>query len=150
MGGQISKHKSMHQEMQVLKDLHDTKGVDFPGSDYYSANGNHKEWMLKLNLNSVRVRDVVWLDTHDSATDKMGIPLLTCPLAQCQECSIYNQLVGSTRGLDLRVEASRRVCRGVLKSYKVDLVIRDIKRFLSDMESEFLIVEVRTKDGHQE
>ncbi|GLJ36364.1 hypothetical protein SUGI_0729960 [Cryptomeria japonica] len=106
--------------------------------------------MWKLNLNSVWIRDIVWPGTHDSATVKMGIPLLTRPLAWCQECSIYNQLVRGTRVLDIWVEAPHRVFHEVLKSYKVDLVIRDIKRFLSETKSEFLTVEVRTEYGHQD
>ncbi|GLJ36320.1 hypothetical protein SUGI_0729080 [Cryptomeria japonica] len=150
MGGQVSKQKSVLQQKRALKDLNGTEGVDFPGSDYTTADGNRKEWMSKLNLNTVRIKDVVWPGTHDSATDKMGIPLVSRPLARCQKCSIYNQLVGGTRVLDIRVEASRRVCHGILKSYKVDLVIRDIKRFLSETQSEFLIVEIRTEYGHQD
>lgn len=92
----------------------------------------------------VVTKQIVWPGTHDSATNKIGIPCITRPFAQCQSLSIYQQLVLGTRVIDIRVQEDRKVCHGVLVTYSIDVVIKDVKKFLSETQSEIIILEVRT------
>jgi len=154
MGGQISKQKSVWREKKTLKDLQRTEGAEFPGSDFRTTDHNYKEWMSKLLADEagreLKIQDIVWPGTHDSATNKIGIPFVSRPFARCQSCSIYHQLLNGCRVFDIRVEENRRVCHGILKTYKIDVVVNDIKRFLSETQSEFIIVEIRTEYGHED
>ncbi|KAL2468482.1 PLC-like phosphodiesterases superfamily protein [Forsythia ovata] len=88
--------------------------------------------------------------THDSATNEIGIPLVTRPLAQCQTQSIYYQLVSGARVLDIRVQENLLVCHGILTTYNVDVVIEDVKKFLSETQYEVIILEIRTEFGHDD
>eukprot|EP01018_Ginkgo_biloba_P003465 Gb_33542 [translate_table: standard] len=148
MGSQISRLNKVAEEKKKLKELQAKEGAEFPGSDFHAT--DHKEWMCKSHLKTARVKDIMWPGTHDSATDRIGIPFVTQPLAQCQDCSVYHQLVKGARVLDIRVENHRLVCHGILTSYPVDVVIDDIKRFQSETQSEFLILEIRTEYGHDD
>ncbi|GLT42903.1 hypothetical protein SLA2020_168800 [Shorea laevis] len=152
MGAQVSKQverrKAILTEKKTLCDLHESCGDTFPCCDYRPQ--DRKAWMLGLNPEKLRINQIVWPGTHDSATNKIGIPCITRPFAQCQSLSIYNQLVRGTRVLDIRVQKDRQVCHGILVTYSVDAVIGDIKKFLSETESEIIILEVRTEFGHQD
>lgn len=106
--------------------------------------------MSGLNPEKVHINKIVWPGTHDSATNKIGIPLIVRPFAQCQSLSIYDQLVTGARVLDIRVQETRRVCHGVIASYSIDVVINDVKRFLSETQSEIIILEIRTEFGHDD
>lgn len=103
-----------------------------------------------LNPDKVHINKIVWPGTHDSATNKIGIPMISRPFAQCQKLSIYQQLCTGTRVLDIRVQEDRRVCHGILKTYSVDVVINDVKKFLSETQSEIIILEIRTEFGHED
>lgn len=152
MGGQISKQKQVWQEKKKLGELQRTEGAEFPGSDFHST--EHKEWMSKLLADQagrdLKIEDIVWPGTHDSATNKIGIPFVSRPFARCQSCSIYRQLLNGCRVFDIRVEKNWHVCHGILKTYKIDVVVNDIKRFLSETQSEFIILEIRTEYGHED
>ncbi|KAJ7563296.1 hypothetical protein O6H91_03G105000 [Diphasiastrum complanatum] len=104
--------------------------------------------MSALNLGDLKVKDVVWPATHDSATNDIGIPFITRPFAQCQTLSIYDQLTAGVRAFDIRVDNHQHVCHGILRSYKVDVVINDIKRFMSETKAEIILVEFRTEYGY--
>lgn len=151
MGSQVSKQierrKAIKTEKKTLSNLKST-GEDYPGSDYHPS--DRKNWMSLLNPEKLKIKMIVWPGTHDSATNKIGIPCITRPFAQCQSLSIYNQLVTGTRVLDIRVQEDRRVCHGILITYSIDVVIKDIKKFLSETESEIIILEVRTEFGHDD
>ncbi|KAL2653758.1 hypothetical protein R1flu_021886 [Riccia fluitans] len=144
MGNQVAREKEVNADIKKLQELEKTDGIDFPGSDY-KPSGPGKEWMAALDLDKVHVKDVLWPGTHDSATNKIGVPLVSRPFAQCQTLSIYDQLCLGVRLLDIRVEGSGRVCHGILTTYKVDVVIEDIKRFMSETKQEFVILEIRTE-----
>lgn len=152
MGAQVSKQMerrtAISTEKKTLTDLCQTSGCDFPGCDYRPE--DRKNWMLNLNPDRIRIKDIVWPGTHDSATNKIGIPLITRPFAQCQSLSIYQQLVKGTRVLDIRIQEDKRVCHGILLTYSVDVVINDIKRFLSETNSEIIVLEIRTEFGHDD
>jgi len=145
MGSQVSKQvekrKAIEREGKTLSDLRNS-GEGFPGSDYHP--NDRKNWMSELHPEKVVLKQIVWPGTHDSATNKIGIPCITRPFAQCQSLSIYNQLVMGTRVIDIRVQQDRKVCHGVLLTYSMDVVIKDIKKFLSETQSEIIILEVRT------
>lgn len=144
MGAQVSKEKLVKEEKAQLKEkVAIPTEVTFPGSDFHHP--NPKEWMSTLPLENVKVRDVVWPGTHDSATNKIGLPGISRPFAQCQKLSIYDQLCIGVRVLDVRVQQDRKVCHGPLKSYLVDVVINDLKRFLGETTREFVILEIRTE-----
>ncbi|XP_057436693.1 uncharacterized protein LOC130729084 [Lotus japonicus] len=151
MGSQVSKQverrKTIHTQKKTLYDLK-SSGEDYPGSEYHPT--DRKNWMSGLNPEKLHINQIVWPGTHDSATNKIGIPLVTRPFAQCQSLSIYNQLVKGTRVLDIRVEENRRVCHGILVTYSVDVVINDVKKFLSETEHEIIILEIRTEFGHED
>ncbi|KAL5055661.1 hypothetical protein RYX36_036343 [Vicia faba] len=151
MGSQISrqieKRKEIQAEEKTLSDLK-SLGENYPGSDYYPS--DRKNWMSNLNHHKLKINMIVWPGTHDSATNKIGIPGITRPFAQCQTLSIYNQLVRGTRVFDIRVQENQRVCHGIIVTYSIDIVIRDVKKFLSETESEILILEVRTEFGHND
>nr|ACU21388.1 unknown [Glycine max] len=151
MGSEVSKQmerrKTIQTEKKSLSDLK-SSGEDYPGSDYRPQ--DRKNWMSHLDPQKLRINQIVWPGTHDSATNKIGIPLLTRPFAQCQSLSIYRQLSLGTRVLDIRVQEHRRVCHGILLTYGVDLVLNDVKKFLSDTQSEILILEIRTEFGHED
>ncbi|CAI8616801.1 unnamed protein product [Vicia faba] len=144
---QIEKRKEIQAEEKTLSDLK-SLGENYPGSDYYPS--DRKNWMSNLNHHKLKINMIVWPGTHDSATNKIGIPGITRPFAQCQTLSIYNQLVRGTRVFDIRVQENQRVCHGIIVTYSIDIVIRDVKKFLSETESEILILEVRTEFGHND
>ncbi|CAJ2679541.1 1-phosphatidylinositol phosphodiesterase-like protein [Trifolium pratense] len=144
---QIEKRKTIEKEEKSLSDLK-RLGENYPGSDYIPL--DRKMWMSNLNPEKLKINMIVWPGTHDSATNKIGIPGITRPFAQCQTISIYNQLVRGTRVFDIRVQEDRRVCHGIILTYSVDIVIRDVKKFLSETESEIIILEVRTEYGHND
>ncbi|KAL8543242.1 hypothetical protein ACS0TY_003960 [Phlomoides rotata] len=145
---QVERRKSISSEKKILLDLKQTGGNNFPGSDFQPA--DRKNWMSGFNPDKIRINQIVWPGTHDSATDKIGIPLVTRPFAQCQSLSIYEQLITGARVLDIRVQEDRRVCHGILLSYSVDVVFNDVKRFLQETESEIIILEIRTEFGHDD
>ncbi|KAK7404357.1 hypothetical protein VNO78_05193 [Psophocarpus tetragonolobus] len=144
---QVERRKAIHTEEKTLSDLRNS-GEDYPGSDYHPS--DRKKWMSELNPEKVVIKQIVWPGTHDSATNKIGIPCITRPFAQCQSLSIYNQLVTGTRVLDIRVQQDRKVCHGVLVTYSMDVVVKDVKKFLSETQSEIIILEVRTEYGHED
>ncbi|XP_051146895.1 uncharacterized protein LOC127262309 [Andrographis paniculata] len=152
MGSQVSKQverrKAISTEKKALVDLKNGGGTDYPGSDYRPP--DRKNWMAGLGPDKVRIHQIVWPGTHDSATDKIGIPLVSRPFAQCQSLSIYDQLKLGARLIDIRVQKDRRVCHGILLSYNVDVVINDIKKFLQETQSEIVILEIRTEFGHED
>ncbi|KAL5991799.1 hypothetical protein ACLOJK_012710 [Asimina triloba] len=152
MGGQISKQlqrrKVLSLEKITLFDLQDNCGNEFPGSDYCPSDS--KNWMHQLDPQKLQLHNIVWPGTHDSATNKIGVRFVSRPFARCQSLSIYRQLARGARLLDIRVQEDHRVCHGILKSYNVDVVIDDIKRFLSETQSEIIILEIRTEFGHED
>ncbi|KAL6963733.1 hypothetical protein U1Q18_034738 [Sarracenia purpurea var. burkii] len=152
MGGRVSKQvgrrKAISTEKKTLRELQHGAGDEFPGCDYRPP--DRKNWMSGLNPEKVHVNKIVWPGTHDSATNKIGIRLISRPFAQCQSLSIYHQLVRGTRVLDIRIQKNRRVCHGILLTYSVDVVINDVKKFLSETQSEIIILEIRTEFGHED
>ncbi|KAK7283546.1 hypothetical protein RIF29_13124 [Crotalaria pallida] len=151
MGSQVSyqvdRRKAIHTEKKTLSELK-SSGEDYPGSDYHPS--DRKNWIAGLDPQRLHIKNIVWPGTHDSATNKIGVPLVTRPFAQCQSLSIYNQLVLGTRVLDIRVQEDRRVCHGILLTYSIDVVINDVKKFLSETQSEIIILEIRTEFGHED
>ncbi|KAK6916697.1 Phosphatidylinositol-specific phospholipase C, X domain [Dillenia turbinata] len=152
MGTQVSKQvdrrKSVSAEKKTLCDLSGSCGHEFPGCDYHPP--DRKNWMSGINPEKVHINQIVWPGTHDSATNKIGIPCITRPFAQCQSLSIYHQLCVGTRVLDIRVQEDRKICHGILVTYSIDVVIRDVKKFLSETQSEIIILEIRTEFGHED
>ncbi|KAL2937161.1 1-phosphatidylinositol phosphodiesterase [Bienertia sinuspersici] len=148
MGGQISKRRSLSAEKKILVDLSQSSGSDYPGSEYHPS--DRKNWMGGLDLEKLTIRNIIWPGTHDSATNKIGIPFVTRPFAQCQSLSIYEQLVKGARVLDIRVQEDRRVCHGILKTYSIDVVLNEVKQFLSETQCEIIILEIRTEFGHDD
>ncbi|KAF6156628.1 hypothetical protein GIB67_010683 [Kingdonia uniflora] len=148
MSKQVERRKAIKTEKKILWDLQENSGSDFPGCDYHPP--DRKNWMSGLDPQKIHVNQIVWPGTHDSATNKIGIRMISRPFAQCQSLSIYNQLVKGTRVLDIRVQEDRRVCHGILLTYSIDVVINDMKKFLSETQSEIIILEIRTEFGHQD
>ncbi|KAK2980580.1 hypothetical protein RJ640_029167 [Escallonia rubra] len=152
MGAQASKQmdrrKSISTEKKTLSGLKQSCGCDYPGCDYHPA--DRKNWMSGLKSDKIHVNKIVWPGTHDSATNKIGIPFISRPFARCQSLSIYHQLVRGTRVIDVRVQEDRKVCHGILVTYGVDVVINDVKKFLSETQSEIIILEIRTEFGHED
>ncbi|KAG0484985.1 hypothetical protein HPP92_009064 [Vanilla planifolia] len=135
MGSQLSKQverrKAIAAEKKILSDLLSSSGDSFPCSDFHPS--DRSSWMTSLcPLNKLRLSHIVWPGTHDSATDRIGVPLITRPFAQCQSRSIYSQLAVGVRVLDVRVQQDRRVCHGILTTYLVDHVLSELCRFLDD------------------
>jgi hypothetical protein len=149
MGARISREKQVKGEKAQLKQkVAIPTEVTFPGCDFHHP--NPKEWMGTLPLQNLKVRDVVWPGTHDSATNKIGLVGISRPFAQCQKLSVYDQLCIGVRCLDIRVQEDRKVCHGPLKSYLVDVVINDLKKFLTETKNEFVILEIRTEFGYKD
>lgn len=149
MGCTLVKYGSAADEEKKLAVLQEAEGDDFPGSDYHFT--DRSQWMREqLDLERTRVKDVIWPGTHDSATDKIGLPYTTRPFAQCQTLPIYRQLQQGVRVLDIRVDKDGFVCHGILTSYKIDVVISAVKRFLYETTVEFIILEIRTEYGHDD
>uniref|UniRef100_A0A0D9XG27 Phosphatidylinositol-specific phospholipase C X domain-containing protein n=1 Tax=Leersia perrieri TaxID=77586 RepID=A0A0D9XG27_9ORYZ len=139
---QVNRRKLVTTEKHALATRLSAAGENFPGSDHHPT--DRKNWMAELGPDKVRINQVVWPGTHDSATDRIGIPFVTRPFAQCQSMSVYDQLaVAGARAVDVRVQEDRRVCHGVLASYSVDVVLADVKRFLAETVSEVIILEPR-------
>lgn len=145
---QVERRKAIAAEKKILQDLISSAGDEFPGCDYRLQ--DRKSWMSGLDLTKLRIHQIVWPGTHDSATNKIGIRFISRPFAQCQNCSIYKQLVTGARVLDIRVQEDRKVCHGILTTYSVDVVIDGLKRFLAETESEIVILEIRTEFGHED
>ncbi|XP_045803636.1 uncharacterized protein LOC123897156 [Trifolium pratense] len=144
MGSHASK---LQTEEKTLADLK-TSGEDYPGSEYRPS--DRKNWMNDLNPHKIHINQIVWPGTHNSATNEIGVPLITRPFAQCQYLSIYQQLAIGTRVIDIRVQHDRHVCHGILVTYNIDVVINDVKKFLSETKSEIIILEIRTEFGHDD
>ncbi|TVU10188.1 hypothetical protein EJB05_43699, partial [Eragrostis curvula] len=145
---QVERRKLVTSQKQALSTRLSASGETFPGSEHRPA--DRMRWMAELGPSRVRVHQVVWPGTHDSATNKIGIPFVTRPFAQCQSLSVYEQLATGTRLIDVRVQKERRVCHDVLTTYPVDVVLDDVKRFLGETESEVVILEIRTEFGHED
>lgn len=145
---QVQRRKAISSEAKTLCDLQANCGEKFPGSDYRPE--NRKNWMSNLGPEKVYINQIVWPGTHNSATDRIGIPLISRPFAQCQTLCVYQQLVKGTRLLDIRVQKDRKVCHGVLATYGVDVVLKDIKKFLSETQSEIVVLEIRTEYGQKD
>ncbi|KAL3383141.1 hypothetical protein AABB24_002567 [Solanum stoloniferum] len=145
---QMERRKAISTQKKLLCDLKEKDNTDFPGCDHCPE--DRKNWMSTLALDKLHVNKMVWPGTHDSATNKIGIPFISRPFARTQSLSIYNQLVMGTRVLDIRVQKDGRVCHGILVSYNVDTVISDVKKFLSETQSEIIILEIRTEFGHDD
>ncbi|XP_043705170.1 uncharacterized protein LOC122654981 [Telopea speciosissima] len=152
MGSEISQliqhKKAVISEKKILADLQQKAGNSFPGSDYHSP--DRKNWMSSLDPQKIQINEIIWPGTHDSGTNNIGIPFISRPFAQCQSLSIYEQLVMGTRVFDIRVQENRRVCHGILLTYSIEIVLNDIKKFLSETTSEIVILEIRTEFGHQD
>ncbi|KFK30127.1 hypothetical protein AALP_AA7G220600 [Arabis alpina] len=106
--------------------------------------------MAHLSVDKLTLNKIVWPGTHDSATNGIGDPMITRWFGECQTLSIYDQLVLGTRALDIRVEEYRRVCHGPLMSYNVEVVLDDVIRFVSETQSEIIILEIRTEFGKKD
>ncbi|KAK3132816.1 hypothetical protein QOZ80_6AG0528140 [Eleusine coracana subsp. coracana] len=145
---QVERRKLVTSEKLALSTRLTSSGDTFPGSEFRPA--DRMRWMAELGPDRVRVHQVVWPGTHDSATNKIGIPFVTRPFAQCQSLSVYEQLATGARVIDVRVQEERRVCHGVLATYPVDVVLDDVKRFLGETEAEVVILEIRTEFGHDD
>ncbi|KAF3653880.1 hypothetical protein CQW23_20732 [Capsicum baccatum] len=145
---QVQRRKSIRAEKKLLHGLKQKNSTNFPGFDYHAD--DRKNWMSTLALEKLHVNQIIWPGTHDSATNKIGIPFISRPFARTQSLSIYKQLAMGTRVLDIRVQEDGRVCHGILVSYKVDVVINDVKKFLSETQSEIIILEIRTEFGHDD
>ncbi|KAL9244861.1 hypothetical protein vseg_018582 [Gypsophila vaccaria] len=144
----FEKRKLVSVEEKTLGDLKESCKCDYAGCEYRPS--DRKNWMAGLDLAKLTINKIVWPGTHDSATNEIGIPLITRPFAQCQSLSIYEQLVEGTRLLDIRIQEERLVCHGILTTYSVDVVLDDVKRFLSETESEIIILEIRTEFGRED
>ncbi|CAL5378195.1 unnamed protein product [Camellia sinensis] len=143
--------KGKAKPLEVLRrrkpcDLQQDCGNKFPGCDSHPP--DQKNWMSGLNIEKVHLNKVVARKLKPSKV--IGIPVITRPFAKCQSSSIYYQLKRGTRILDIRVQEDRLACHGILKSYSVDFVIQDIKKFLSETQSEIIILEIRTEYGHND
>ncbi|KAL6526001.1 hypothetical protein OROHE_015525 [Orobanche hederae] len=145
---QVQRRKAISTEKKTLVDLIQNGGSDYPGSNHHPT--DRKNWMSALGPEKLQINQIVWPGTHDSATNKIGIPLVTRPFARCQSLSIYEQLKTGARVLDIRVQEDRRVCHGILLGYSVDTVISDLKKFLEETQSEIIILEIRTEFGHDD
>ncbi|KAK8938908.1 hypothetical protein KSP39_PZI011305 [Platanthera zijinensis] len=153
MGSQISKQverrKAIAAEKKILADLLSSAGDQFPGSDYHATDTSR--WISDLGPpEKLRLSDIVWPGTHDSGTDRIGIPFITRPFAQCQSLRISAQLAAGARLLDIRVQRDRRVCHGVLKTYPVDAVLDQLTAFLDARPSEIVVLEIRTEFGQED
>lgn len=133
---------------EALHTLLTSSGEQFPGSDFHPS--DRKNWMERLGPDRLHLYQVVWPGTHDSATNGIGIKFVSRPLAECQEDSIYEQLVKGTRVLDIRVQQDRHVCHGILTNYLVDVVINDVKKFIEETKSEIIILQIRTEFGKED
>ncbi|KAK9065187.1 hypothetical protein SSX86_016570 [Deinandra increscens subsp. villosa] len=145
---QIDRQKAVMAEKKILRELQERCGSDYPGSSWHPT--DRKNWMSGLDPNKVHINEIVWPGTHNSATNKIGIKIITRPFAQCQSLSVYEQLVCGARVLDIRVEQNGKVCHGILTTYDVDVVIEDVRRFVSETESEIIILEIRTEVGRKD
>ncbi|XP_073012674.1 uncharacterized protein [Typha latifolia] len=145
---QMERRKAISAENKSLSSLLSSSGDAFPGSDFRIS--DRKSWMSSLQLDRLLLHQIVFPGTHDSATNRIGLPFLSRPFAQCQSCSVYVQLCAGVRALDIRVRADRRVCHGILASYSVDVVITHLKRFLSETQSELILLEIRTEFGQED
>ncbi|KAI3989006.1 hypothetical protein MKX01_033042 [Papaver californicum] len=120
---QVKRRKAIAAEKKTLEDLEENSGDDFLGSDYHPS--DRKNWMSGLDPSIIHINKIVWPGTHDSATNKIGIRFISLQEDHC-------------------------VCHGILLTYGFDVVVNDIKKFLSETESEIIILEVRKEFGHED
>ncbi|KAK9677564.1 hypothetical protein RND81_11G152200 [Saponaria officinalis] len=134
-------------ERGSLADLQQRCGSDYPGCEYRPS--DRKTWMASLGPRRLAINQIVWPGTHNSASNGVGYFFSRC-FAECQTLSIYDQLVKGVRLLDVRVQQNGRVCHGLIEGYHVDVVLQDVKRFLSETVSEIIILEIRTEFGEND
>ncbi|KAH0915245.1 hypothetical protein HID58_029691 [Brassica napus] len=144
---QLQRPQDVIEQQGILDNLLASNGARFPGDDYHTP--DLKNWMAHLSVETLALNKIVWPGTHHSATN--GLPWPTRPLVECQTLSIYEQLVLGTRVFDIHVQKDRRVCHGDHRpSYNVDVVLNDIIRFVSETQSEIIILEIRTEFGEND
>lgn len=88
---QVERRKAIRTQKKLLYDLKEKNSTDFPGADYRAE--DRKNWMSALAPEKLHVNKIIWPGTHDSATNKIGIPFISRPFARTQSLSIYKQLV---------------------------------------------------------
>ncbi|CAH8306736.1 unnamed protein product [Eruca vesicaria subsp. sativa] len=145
---QFQRPRDVMEQEAILDKLLASNGSRFPGDDYHPH--DRKNWMGNLSIEKLTLNKIVWPGTHDSATNEIGIDVVTRPLGECQTLSIYEQLVLGTRVLDIRVQEDRYICHGILASYNMDVVIDDVVRFLWETHSEIIILDIRTEYGRKD
>ncbi|XP_076882237.1 uncharacterized protein LOC143530638 [Bidens hawaiensis] len=99
---QIDRLKTVIAEKTLLREMQERCGSGYLGSNWHPR--DRKNWMSSLDPKKARINMIVWPGTHSSATNKIGIEMITRPFAQCQSLSVYQQLVcGADPGKENRV-----------------------------------------------
>lgn len=100
------------------------------------CDGFFSEWQSYIR-DDVRLNETASVGSHDAGSYDM------MPLAETQGHSIYDQLRGGVRYLDIRVtdKAGELVIyHGPIRGQKFSAVLSDIKKFMDEHPTEFLIL----------
>lgn len=137
-------------------------GWETKGNPYRGKNSvwSQKLWgrLPRLRLSSLRQKKMdVWATLRKLWQNKLfGLePMILQPIRLASHASLglllndnpcpsTSSLCWGQRVIDIRVQEDRKVCHGVLVTYSIDVVIKDLKKFLSETQSEIIILEVRT------
>ncbi|MDR2634656.1 MAG: hypothetical protein LBC13_01600 [Clostridiales bacterium] len=103
------------------------------------------DWMSYIS-DDVLYADVIKVDTHNSGTVETKVGDMRSYFLDCQQGSIYDQLMYGSRGFDFRVASSSRSGDGKvhfahgfgIAKYSVEDAFSDIKRFRDEHPQEFI------------
>ena len=92
--------------------------------------------------------------THDTATYAFADAALVTNWAQCQQFSVYDQLKGGIRYLDIRVNGEihdgKIFCSHSFFTVPFEHVINDVSRFIRENPSEVILFAVQADNGGQQ
>jgi hypothetical protein len=117
---------------------------------FVERNMNFSTWMEDLSeyIKDTRLIDLNLIRSHQSAT--YAIDTYFDKVSKCQHASVYYQLYGGVRVIDLRPgiyapELTKITCgHGPHRAVKIEEIFNSIKNFLNEHEKEFVIIEMET------
>lgn len=102
---------------------------------------NNARWMDCISSN-IKISQLSIPGTHESGATQ-GIAM-----AKCQSTGIRAQLDAGVRALDIRIYKDMSIYHGIIYMGKdLNDVMADIKNFLNDNPSEFLIISIKDENG---
>lgn len=117
---------------------------------FIERNMKFSTWMKDLSdyIHDTRLLDLNLIRSHQSAT--YAIDTYFDKVSKCQHASVYYQLYGGVRVIDIRPgiyapDLTKITCgHGPHRAIRIEEILNSIKNFLNEHEKEFVILEMET------